>query len=801
MQDFETLGAFYLGRPYDLATRTAAPAPLMYDARDLLTHAVCIGMTGSGKTGLCVGLIEEALIDGVPAIIIDPKGDLANLALTFPTLSAEAFAPWVNAEDAQRAGLDVATYAGKEADTWRAGLASWGQSPERIARLRQASEVTIYTPGSSAGVPVSIFKSFAAPPPAIRDDRELLRERLATTVSSLLGLAGLTADAPQSREHILLSTLLDAGWRDGRDVDLVSLIQQIQAPPMSRVGALDLEAFYPARERFALAMALNTLLAAPGFDQWMTGEALDIAAMLRTRDGRPRAAVFSIAHLNDAERMFFVSLLLSEVLGWVRTQSGTTSLRALLYMDEVVGYLPPVANPPSKAPLLLLLKQARAFGMGVVLATQNPVDLDYKALSNTGTWFIGRLQTERDKARVLEGLEGAGAGAAGFDRQAMSQVLAGLGSRIFLMHNVHEDAPVTFETRWTLSYLRGPLTRMQIRQLTPAPLVDQADQAGKPATRTHGAQATAALTTPPVLPPGVTALFVPRRGDAAGATLDYQPAVYAAGTVRITDSNTALDHTTPVQVIVPLHDAPVPLALAEAEAVDLTPGDLEAEPRGAASYAPLPAAAVTPRNQDAWRKVLVTWLYDTHSLALWQHAGSGLRSKPDEQEGAFRTRVAEHLREQRDSAVDALRKKYAAKISVQQERLRRAEQQVGKQQQDVTQSATSATMTVVTGVFGALFGRKAFSAANAGRLGTAARGAGRVVKERQDVTRAQETLAAEQQKLADLQAAIEADVSAAAAAADGDRAAVTPLLLRPKKTGITVSVVSLVWNPRDRSAG
>ncbi len=285
-------------------------------------------------------------------------------------------------------------------------------------------------------------------------------------MTSLLGLVGVEADPVKSREHILVSTILRVAWTEGRDLDLAGLIQQIQSPPVKRVGVLDVEAFFPSKDRFALAMTLNNLLAAPGFAAWMEGEPLDVQSLLYTPEGKPRVSIFSIAHLGDAERMFFVSLLLNQMVGWMRNQSGTTSLRALVYMDEIFGYFPPVANPPSKQPLLTLLKQARAFGVGVVLATQNPVDLDYKGLSNAGTWFIGRLQTERDKARVLDGLEGAAAGAGGrFDRGKMEETIAGLGNRIFLMNNVHEDAPVVFETRWAMSYLRGPLTRDQIKTL------------------------------------------------------------------------------------------------------------------------------------------------------------------------------------------------------------------------------------------------------------------------------------------------------------------------------------------------
>jgi hypothetical protein len=363
VQDFEKLGVFYLGRPYDLKTKKPKKGFLLYDSRDLVRHAVCIGMTGSGKTGLCLSLLEEALIDGIPALIIDPKGDLPNLLLTFPELRAEDFAPWVNEEDARKQGLTVEAYAEQQATLWKKGLGEWGQNGERIQRLRDAADLAVYTPGSSAGLQVSILKSFTAPAAAIIPDADLLQERIRTTATSLLALLGIEADPLRSREHILISTILESAWKQGRDLDLVMLIQEIQTPPVTRIGALDLDSFFPAKERFGLATTLNSLLAAPGFDAWLEGEPLDIGRMLHTPDGHPRASIFSIAHLSDAERMFFVSLLLSEAVGWMRTQSGTTSLRAIVYMDEIFGYFPPVANPPSKLPLLTLLKQARVFGV------------------------------------------------------------------------------------------------------------------------------------------------------------------------------------------------------------------------------------------------------------------------------------------------------------------------------------------------------------------------------------------------------------------------------------------------------
>jgi hypothetical protein len=467
MQDYEKLGVFYLGRRFDLGTkRPVVDDLLLYDAKDLTTHAVCVGMTGSGKTGLCLSLLEEAAIDGIPAICIDPKGDLGNLLLAFPNLSPGDFRPWIDPADATRAGMTLDEFATKMAQVWKDGLAAWDQPQERIARYRDAVDISIYTPASNAGLPLTVLRSFAAPSASTLGDSEAMRERVTASASGLLALLGLEADSLQSREHILLSTILDRSWRDGKDIDLGMLIRLIQKPNFDKVGFMDLESFFPSKDRFALAMTLNNLIASPGFQAWMEGESLDIQRLLYTPEGKPRLTILSIAHLSDSERMFFVTILLNEMLAWMRNQSGTSSLRAILYMDEVFGYFPPSANPPSKTPMLTLLKQARAFGLGVVLATQNPVDLDYKGLSNAGTWFLGRLQTERDKARVLEGLEGASAAAgANFDRGRMEKILAGLGNRVFLMNNVHEDEPVVFQSRWALSYLRGPVSREQIATL------------------------------------------------------------------------------------------------------------------------------------------------------------------------------------------------------------------------------------------------------------------------------------------------------------------------------------------------
>jgi len=810
-QGFEGLGVFYLGRPYDLAAKQAKPGWLLYDSKDLVTHAVCVGMTGSGKTGLCLSLLEEAAIDGIPALIIDPKGDLANLLLTFPQLRGEDFAPWVNEDDARKKGLSTAEYAQAQADLWKKGLADWGQSGERIQKLRDAADVAVYTPGSNAGIPVSILKSFAAPSQEILDDAEMLRERIGTTVTSLLGLIGVDADPIKSREHILLSTILDRTWKAGQDLDLAALIHQIQAPPMTKIGVLDLESFYPSKDRFALAMQLNNLLAAPGFSAWLEGEALDVGQMLYASSGKPRLAIFSIAHLNDAERMFFVTLLLSQTLGWVRAQSGTTSLRAILYMDEIFGYFPPVANPPSKQPLLTLLKQARAYGLGVVLATQNPVDLDYKGLANTGTWFIGRLQTERDKARVLEGLEGAAASSGKkFDRQRMEQLLAGLGNRVFLLNNVHEDAPEIFQTRWTLSYLRGPLTRTQIKTL-----MSEAKDKGlevRGSEQDQSRQIVSSSSVPrasglspggprPMLPPDVPQYFVPLRGSRpGGSTLVYQPTVVGIANIHVADTKAAVDVTEAVTLLAPIVDGAVPVEWEHAMAASIAVADLEQAPVESARFAALPAPAAKGRHYDTWNKDFAGWLFRTHKLELLRSPSTKELSRPGESERDFRVRLQQAGRELRDQQSESLRKKYAPKITALQDRLRRAEQMKERQQAEARSSQIQAAISVGASILGAFLGRKTISATNIGRATTAVRSAGRVMKESQDVGHAEENVAALQRQLAELETQFKAEADALAAVSDPLTEKLESVSLKPTKANIVVKLVALAWMPQWQDA-
>ena len=779
VQQFEKLGVFYLGRA------KSDNNLLLYDSKDLVTHAVCVGMTGSGKTGLCITLLEEAAIDGIPAIIIDPKGDLCNLLLTFPNLSPQDFAPWVEE------GVDAA----QQAKLWKEGLAKWGQDGERIKRLRDAADFRIYTPGSNAGLPVSILKSFAAPPETIRQDNESLAERINTTVTSLLGLIGIDADPIRSREHILLSNILNQEWSTGRDLDLGGLIQKIQSPAITKVGVMDLDSFFPASDRFELAMALNHLLASPSFASWMEGEPLDIQKLLYTDKGKPRLAIFSIAHLADSERMFFVSLLLNQVLGWMRTQSGTSSLRAILYMDEIFGYFPPVANPPSKLPLLTLLKQARAFGLGVVLATQNPVDLDYKGLANTGTWFIGRLQTERDKARVLEGLEGIASGTGQkFDRQKMEQLLAGLNNRIFLMNNVHDDAPEVFETRWAMSYLRGPLTRAQIKLLMD-PLKEGVTSAAAPARVAETISSTRAQSDRPVLPPEITQYFIPVRSSGeANAKLSYHPMLLGVADVRYSNSKST-DTTQQLALLAPITDGPVSLDWSSATALELPAEDLEAQPEAGASFVEVPTTATKPKAYATWNKDFANWIYRNQRLELLESPTLEIASNPGESERDFRVRLQQLAREKRDEAVENLRRKYAPKIEQLEDRKRRAEQAVEREKEQAKGQKLQTAISFGATLLSSFMGRKRVSMSTLGRATTAVRGAGRSMKEADDVDRAEENVAAIEQKLADLDAEFKAETAAREGAFDPQTEELGKVSLKPTKANIAVKLLTLAWAP------
>ena len=512
----------YLGRQVDAKGKPGER--VLLDPSDLLTHGLVVGMTGSGKTGLAVVLIEEILRQGTGVIAIDPKGDLANLLLLFDDLAPASFEPWVDPETARRDG-GPAKAAAEASERARKGLAEWGLGPGDVAALRGSHDAVIFTPGSNAGVPLDVLQSLDAPAVPFDSAEEDLRDEIQSVVAGLLGLVRVDADPLQSPQAIFLATLVERAWREGKGLSLESLIGQVAEPPFDKLGALPLETAFPRKDRQGLMMALNNLVASPSFESWRKGEPLDVGAMLRAKDGRPRLSVVSIAHLSDEERLFVVALLLDKVKTWMRRQPGTSALRALVYMDEVFGFFPPTANPPTKRPMLTLLKQARAQGVGVVLATQNPVDLDYKGLANMGTWMVGTLQTQRDRERLSSGLTGAG-----LEPAKVAALLDATRKRVFLLHDVHRKEPTLLESRFAMSYLRGPLTREEIARLMDP--VEAAQRAAAPAAAAPDPEA-APAGGPPVLPAPFKHLYLPKyKGEIAEPHVLVKYAVRYKGTAE-----------------------------------------------------------------------------------------------------------------------------------------------------------------------------------------------------------------------------------------------------------------------------
>jgi hypothetical protein len=731
--NFEKLGAFYLGKELDVNSGKLLDRLVMYDSRDLTTHAVCVGMTGSGKTGLCIDLLEEAAIDRVPAIIIDPKGDIANLLLTFPKLRGEDFAPWVNVDDARRKGMTAEEFASRQADLWKKGLREWGQDGSRIRLLRESADFAIFTPGSEAGIPVSILQSFEAPHLDWSTEAEAGRDRIQGTVTALLGLIGADADPVRSREHILLSNILEHYWRQGKNLDLQSLIMAVQKPPLRQLGVFEIDTFFPEKDRFDLAMSINSILAAPGFQAWLQGQPLDIPGFLAAPDGKCRHSILSIAHLNDAERMFFVTMLLNQLITWMRTQPGTTSLRALLYMDEIFGFLPPVANPPSKAPLLQLLKQARAFGLGVVLTTQNPVDLDYKGLSNAGTWFVGKLQTEQDKERLLDGLQSVSGNAGqAIDRSEMGDLLARLGNRTFLMHNVHDDAPVTFQTRWAMSYLRGPLTRSQIRQLMSARSADPAarEEAGDAAPSSAEMQtAASSVTAPPTLPAGVRQGFLPVRVSASVAALEieglatggrevishrltYRPSVMSTGRVHFIDRRRKVDEEKAFGLFTPPPGVSLRPDWGRAERFDSEKVPVENAPGEGASFESLPESINEVKEMKALQKDMEDYFYRSSAIEILYSPAIKLYSLPGESERDFGLRLQQSLREMRDREVDKLERRFAGRLRRLSDKLRKQEEAIVKKETIARSRKGEVLVSLGESLVGAFLGRRTIRGAS-----------------------------------------------------------------------------------------
>jgi uncharacterized protein DUF87 len=816
---------FYLGREYDPLKQTVTEKEITYDPADLTTHAVVTGMTGSGKTGLCIVLLEEAALQGIPAIIIDPKGDLTNLLLHFPNLAPQDFQPWIDADMARRSGKSLEQVATDASVSWREGLQQWGIPQERILALKNAAQFAIFTPGSDAGIPVSVLSSLAAPEISWQENREVLREKITSTVTALLGLVGYSdIDPLRSREHILLANIFEAAWSQGKDVELSELILQTQTPPFEKLGAFPVETFFPAKDRMELAMVLNNILAAPAFETWREGQSLNIGSMLYTADNRPRHNIFYLAHLSDPERMFFVTLLLSAVETWMRTQSGSASLRALLYMDEIFGYLPPLRNPPSKLPLLRMLKNARAFGLGLLLATQNPVDVDYKALSNAGTWFIGKLQTEQDKNRLLDGLESA---AGGISRIVFDKLISSLGKRVFVLHNIHARQPELLQTRSTLNFLAGPITRNRIGDLNK---LANAEAVSAPTGTSHlSEQPTMApvMEPTPTLRPTVSQSQPPTARIQTSSTKPPIPAwireYFLPQNYSLPEAFSAVQKTMPAEVMIDgVIYRPTLLASAEVHVLDrkhgvdseLTRAALVKTPdkRGAVRWedyplsasvldsidtSPVPSARFSsidaPLNDvklmTALQKDFTDWAFRNSTVKARVNQALKVFAGPDVSQAEFMKACAEAARDARDAEI-------AKKTAILDRQLKTLEDKLAREERELQMDQNE------------LAGRKREEGSNLLEIGASVFGVGRkrsvtsqfsknrlTNKAKAEVEESVDAIKQFQQQIADAEKRREETI-----AEINDRWGrvvneITEVTIAPKKTDVFVKLFGVAWMP------
>ncbi|HHN81275.1 MAG TPA: ATP-binding protein [Methanomicrobia archaeon] len=809
----EKLGSFFLGAEYDLVANNLSEIPVNYDARDLTTHAICVGMTGSGKTGLCIGILEEAALDKVPAIIIDPKGDITNLLLQFPELRQEDFRPWVNPDDARRKSMTVDQYAQHISKTWENGLSDWGIGKERIRELNESVDYTIFSPGSDAGRPINILGSLSAPRLDFNENAEAVREQIAGTVSALLGMADVKSDPVRGKESILLAHIFEHAWRRSEDLDIAKLINAIQNPPFRSLGVFDIDTFFPPAERFELAMAFNSLIAAPNFQGWLRGEPLDANAILYRADGKPRHSIFYLAHLSERERMFFVTLLLETILSWTRKQSGTTSLRALLYFDETFGFMPPVAEPPSKKPLITLLKQARAMGLGVMLVTQNPVDIDYKGLTNAGTWFIGKLQAERDKRRVLEGLRGAIAHSSGVHTEDYDAIITGLKSRVFLMHNVHNDRPLVFNTRWVMSYLRGPLTKPQVRELMKNKGDLWSEVLAEPTTPVPSSNTYSSgtlSTTQPSLDPAVPVAFMPAtllESDAIGqlrtrtgktaiidaSRLVYVPYLLGSGSVRFKSAKMTREEREDLTFILPVsHDFSI-IDWNAAERVDIDMDSLVNDVDTSdidAAFLSVPERANSPKELNALEKEYASWLYQTRRKTLNKHQGLKLYQDAYEDERDFMARVNHAARERRDAEIEKLEKKYSATLDKLSDKLERLELELESEKAEHEARKREELAGVGESVLGFFMGRRRTSS-----VSSMTRKRRMTAKAKREIEKTSEEIERVKTQSRKLEIELETAIDTITVTWENAKEDIEQSEIKPKKSDVEVRMFTLAWAP------
>jgi len=803
---------FYFGNAYDLKVQAIIPDKLTYyDPQDLTTHAVITGMTGSGKTGMGIILLEEAALKGIPAILIDPKGDLTNHLLHFPDFLPSDFAPWVDADAAKREGQSIEQAAEAAAASWKKGTENSGIDRERMERLSKAVDYAVYTPGSDSAIPVSILSSLKAPDINWEDNKEMLREAIGSTVTALLELVGFrNVDPVRSREHILLANIFEQAWSKDEDLDLETLIMQVQNPPFEKLGVFSISKFYPEKDRFELAMLLNNFIAEPSFESWLEGQPLDIQSILYAPDGRARHSVFYLAHLADAERMFFVTLLYSAIETWMRAQSGTSDLRALVYFDEIVGYLPPVANPPSKPIILRMLKMARAFGVGLVLSTQNPIDLDYKALSNAGTWIIGKLQTDQDKQRLLDGLTNV---AGTFDRPYFDNTISSLGKRVFLMHNVHAKRPEIFTTRWAMNYLPGPITRNKLDDLNRlvsadvrmvAAAMDGSSQAinaeavvGSKNANLPGRQ------TEPVLGSKVVVYYLPVKtslGDAYKAAADrgiapttqplyhYRPTLIGQGQIWFANRTYNVNTQQKVTVLLSELDRRGLVPWAEYQVDEMPVSEFDAQPLPGATFADLSYPFDDEKNVSSLSSDFADWLYRNYQLTLYRNPDLKLVSEVGESKEDFAARIHQAGTTNLDSEIDKIKEKYAKQSKTIQNRLEKEEMALEKDKQTLNhrrlEEAGSGLQTVI-GLFGGK--KRSINTSLTKRRMTATAKA--------NVEESEALIEKYKSDLAELNAKMQQDIEEYKRNAEGKSAGIEEVFVKPLKKDVAVEYFGLAWAP------
>jgi DNA helicase HerA-like ATPase len=777
--DYENLKLFYIGKE---KTNGQNFAPLVYKNKDLTTHAAIIGMTGSGKTGLGISLLEEAAIDNIPSIIIDPKGDMGNLLLTFPNLQGSDFEPWIEEQDAVNNGLSISELALKTAQTWKSGVEADFQNQERIQILKDSADFTIYTPGRSSGVQISILSSFKAPSIEVLEDNELLVSLINSTVSSILSLIDEKDDS-SSKEFILISTIFMNSYANQKDLSLEELITYIVTPPFSKIGIFDLETFFPQNERLKLALKLNTIIANPAFKSWIEGEPLDISNLLYDESGKAKVSIFSIAHLNDSQRMFFVSLLLNQMVSWMRRQEGTTSLKALLYMDEIFGYFPPNSNPPSKQPMLTLLKQARSFGVGVILSTQNPVDIDYKGLANIGTWFIGRLQTKQDKEKVIDGLSSAVEGK--IDKNEMENLLSNLEKRTFIMKNINEDGIKIFQTRWTLSYLKGPITKEQIKFLMANKNINFVS---KPELQKTKIETTNRQNSPKPLIPNI--LEQKYLYTSQNESYYLQGYLVFKCSVHFVDSAKNIDLTNEINYRFYLQKEASNVNFEELE--EFKENNFETNERTNSNYYETPIFIQNEKELKQIQKDFIDFIYRTTKLSLYKNEDLKIISKQNESLTDFKIRIQDRLNEKIDEQIESLQEKFSKTNDSIDDKLNKLFDKLEKEQLQANTTTTDAIISIGTSLLGAFFG-KTTTASTLGKVASSAKGATKILKEKSDVKYVESEIQQLQIEKEELQKTLENEISKINEENKISNFQIEEIFIKPKRTDIFNIKLELLW--------